>query len=328
MSDEYCFDSETQKDCWNAEKWAADFKNVTDLIRESGFVSAREKLYRMRIEVFRHTMRQVERFATSGPECAINRESVGRMQRGARLYKNEFFVFKYEANAEPTRVEVREQDCLLAARELGEEGFNVAVLNLANRQNPGGGVLQGMGAQEENLFRRTNLFRAMYQFAPYATDYGLEKSPDQYPIDRNFGGVYVPDAAVFRGPESAGYPILERPFFTSFIAVPAMNRPPLTPDNSQIAKELVEPTKHKMRTIFRVGISNGHDALVLGAFGCGVYRNPPGHIARLFHEVMGEQEFANKLRRVVFAIVEDHNSRLAHNPGGNLIPFRCEFSDT
>ena len=45
-----------------------------------------------------------------------------------------------------------------------------------------------------------------------------------------------------------------------------------------------------MRTIFRIGLLHHHDSLVLGAFGCGAFRNPPAHIARLFHEVMEEEE--------------------------------------
>jgi uncharacterized protein (TIGR02452 family) len=32
---------------------------------------------------------------------------------------------------------------------------------MASRSNPGGGYRKGSGAQEENLFRRTNLFHCM-----------------------------------------------------------------------------------------------------------------------------------------------------------------------
>ena len=92
-----------------------------------------------------------------------------------------------------------------------------------------------------------------------------------------------------------------------------------------IVTTLVEPIKNKIRTIFRLGIANGHDSLVLGALGCGAFRNPPRHVARLFHEVMLEEEFKNKYRHIVFAILEDHNSRRSHNPDGNLIPFKEEF---
>ena len=84
--------------------------------------------------------------------------------------------------------------------------------------------------------------------------------------------------------------------------------------------ELVEPVKNKIRSIFRIGLLHGHDSLVLRALGCGVFRNPPSHIARLFHEVM-VKEFKNKFRLLLFIIFDDHNARLKHNPEGNYLPF-------
>ena len=63
------------------------------------------------------------------------------------------------------------------------------------------------------------------------------------------------------------------------------------------------------------------DSIVLGAFGCGAFHNPPKHIARLFHEVIDEEEFKDKYKLIAFAILEDHNSPR----GGNLQPFIEEF---
>jgi uncharacterized protein (TIGR02452 family) len=80
-----------------------------------------------------------------------------------------------------------------------------------------------------------------------------------------------------------------------------------------------------MRTIARIAGKYDHDALVLGAFGCGAFRNPPDDIAALFHEVFEEGEFAGRFRVVVFAIIDDNNSRHAHNPQGNVLPFQAVF---
>ena len=200
----------------------------------------------------------------------------------------------------------------------------ILLLNMASRRNPGGGVTTGAGAQEETLFRRTNLFRSLYQFAPYAGQYGIKPSHHQYPLDRNFGGVYTPDAIYFRESEQKGYALLEEPVSLSFITVAGMNRPDLT-DDGYIADHHVELIKNKIRTIFRMGLVHGHDSLVLGALGCGAFRNPPRHVARLFHEVMEEPEFKNKYRRIVFAILDDHNAHQRHNPEGNFRPFVEEF---
>lgn len=73
----------------------------------------------------------------------------------------------------------------------------------------------------------------------------------------------------------------------SFIAVAGTNRPTLA-SPEQIVPQLIEPVKKKMRTIFRIGLLHHHNSLVLRGLGCGAFRNPPAHIARLFHEVMVE----------------------------------------
>ena len=223
-----------------------------------------------------------------------------------------------------TKFEVVNDDCILAAKRLKDDGFNPAVLNMASSNNPGGGVMYGVGAQEENIFRRTNLFLSMYQFTSYAAKYGLEKSKKQYPLDQNFGGVYTPNACVFRGLEKDKYPLLDEYFTLSFIAVAALNRPQKD-KNGDISPKLIPVIKNKIRTIFRIGLRKNHDALVLGAWGCGAFRNPPSHIARLFHEVLEEDEFKNKYRKIVFAIIGDKNSGWSYNPEGNLIPFQREF---
>ncbi len=249
-----------------------------------------------------------------------------KMIKDTAFYKDEFTVNNVPALRSSTIVEVTDKDCLKEAVRLSKEGFNPAVLNMANRQRPGGGVHNGSNAQEESIFRRTNLFSSLYQYSHLADEFGLSQATDQYPLDRNFGGIYTPNAILFRDSEKNGCKLLEDPKYVSIITVAAMNRPELTP-SGMISPNLVEGVKNKMRTIFRLGLRHRHDSLVLGAWGCGAFCNPPAHIARLFHEVMNEPEFKNKFRKIVFAIIEDHNSRKAHNPQGNYLPFSTEFKN-
>ncbi len=145
----------------------------------------------------------------------------------------------------------------------------------------------------------------------------------QYPMDRNYGGAYSPDVTVFRGEEQQGYPLLENPYQVGVISVAAMNCPELDQQGA-IASHLVEGVKNKIRTILNIGVTHGHDSLVLGALGCGAFRNPPAHIAKLFHEVI-EQEYPGHFSKICFAIMEDHNSQRKHNPEGNYLPFFNEF---
>lgn len=247
-----------------------------------------------------------------------------KMINGTVFYDKEFSVDNVPALKQETIIEITNRDCLKETIRLKKEGYFPAVLNMASRQNPGGGVRKGSRAQEESIFRRTNLFRSLYQFVPYAGIFGVAKAEQQYPLDPDFGGIYSPDVILFRDSERNGCTLLEKPEYINVISVAAMRNPDLT-QSGEISGHLINGVKNKMRTIFRIALRHRHDALVLGAWGCGAYKNPPRHIASLFHEVLNEKEFKNKFRKIIFAIVEDHNSRRAHNPDGNLLPFEEEF---
>ena len=313
---------------WDSEKEFLEKYRVLMNRVKGGDSTAYYQVKELRAKEFRNTVEIVNQghyVSESGKEYVFPDEA--NMMRNTVFYEHEIHMGNFQQCDEQTIVEVQNIDCLYAGVQLREQGYNPAVLNMASRRNPGGGVTTGAGAQEETLFRRTNLFRSLYQFAPYAEQYGIKCSHHQYPLDRNFGGVYTPDAIYFRDSEQKGYAFLEKPVSLSFITVAGMNRPDLT-TGGMIANHHVEPIKNKIRTIFRIGLVHGHDSLVLGALGCGAFRNPPRHVARLFHEVMDEPEFKDKYRRIIFAILDDHNANHKHNPVGNYRPFAEEFDHT
>lgn len=291
----------------------------------NGEQSAYNQIKELRVKVFRNTIDIVNNgeYRTENGKRYIFADD-SDMMHNTVFYEHEIRVTDIAQCSKQTIVEVLNIDCLYAGVLMKEQGYNPAVLNMASRQNPGGGVSTGAAAQEETIFRRTNLFRSLFQFVPYARMYGIKRLPQQYPLDKNFGGIYTPNAVYFRENENKGYALSDNPTYMSFITVAAMNHPDIT-DDGMIANHHIEPIKHKIRTVFRIGLINGNDSLVLGAWGCGAFRNPPQHIARLFHEVMREPEFLNKYRRIVFAIIDDHNTHRNHNPKGNFIPFAEEF---
>lgn len=310
---------------WNPKQWKRQFEQLTAQHDSKQKEEARILLRSMRVEVFKHTTFLVQQgYYTNGKNQKIDLTDVQGMVLNTKFYHSPCSVHHIPIINGETIVKVENIDCLLASEKLLKEGYHPAVLNMASRRNPGGGVQTGAGAQEENLFRRSNLFKSLYQFAPFADKYGLRSSKYQYPLDRNFGGIYTPDATVFRGTEQDGYPLLDEPYRMSFVSVAGINRPALE-SPERIAPELIAPVKNKIRTIFRIVLLHGHDSLVLGALGCGAFRNPPSHIARLFHEVMEEPEFKNKYRLLFFAILDDHNAKLKHNPDGNYLLFVREF---
>ena len=227
-------------------------------------------------------------------------------------------------------VQVVNQDCILATRDLVEQGYNPAVLNMASLYHPGGGVLQGSGAQEEELCRRSTLAISLYQFSLPGGRYGdladmvrVKRRAERYPMDNTYGGIYSPDITFFRGTQEEGYALLDETFQAAVISVASLNYNPKhghnTLDNGNIPEADKPILKEKIRTILRIGALKGHDSLVLGALGCGAFCTPPAQMARLFHQVIDEPEFQGRFRKIIFAIIDGPSSN-------NFKPFSKEFS--
>jgi uncharacterized protein (TIGR02452 family) len=253
---------------------------------------------------------------------------------GAFVENSEMFSAPIQLSAEyikaDTQISVLNVDCILATRDLVEQGYNPAVLNMASLYHPGGGVLQGSGAQEEELCRRSTLAISLYQFSLPGGRYGdladmvrVKRRDERYPMDNTYGGIYSPDITFFRGTQEEGYALLDETFQAAVISVASLNYNPKhghnTLDNGNIPEADKPILKEKIRTILRIGALKGHDSLVLGALGCGAFCTPPAQMARLFHQVIDEPEFQGRFRKIVFAIIDSASSN-------NYKPFLKEFS--
>ena len=282
-----------------------------------------------RIEIFNSTLeilRQGWYIAASGLKVEL--PSVKEVMDMAAMYSEPFHVQVETVESITTEVRVENKDCVLAAKDLIDAGYRPAMLNLADLYTPGGLVEYGSGAQEENLCRRSNLILSLYQFSRARIrryhDLGLVQNVEQYPMDKRFGGVYSGIVTFFRGPESSGSLLEDKPYNIPVISVAALSGPRIGADGMMLQPE-VDITLDKMRTIFRIGQARRHDSLVLSAMGCGAFANPPAHIARLFHQVMEEDEFKNKFKLIDFSILDGYRTGMRHNPEGNLLPFQREF---
>jgi len=138
---------------------------------------------------------------------------------------------------------------------------NPCALNLSDDCYAGGNVCGGSGAQEESLWRRTNYCATLLR--------------DFYPLTPE-EAVYSPNVSVFKESEQAGWQLLQEPFpELAFIACPGLRKPQCI--NNRISPECEEVLRHKIRLIFKIAFHHGHDSLVLGALGAGVFGSPPQH---------------------------------------------------
>ena len=288
---------------WDADSWLKKF-------RADG-----ADYHALRREVWENTLAIVEDNGYTLPNG--NSVLVTNAKRYSQFYHKPFRAL-FEKLTTPPEITVTADDCLDAAHKWVEEKIrqsgkcdDVAVLNMASRRNPGGGVRTGAGAQEEYLFRCSDYYKFLYRYATYAEQYGVTRSHYQYPLDRNFGGIFSNDVTIFRENESTGYRLTTKPWKVNMIAVAGMNSPHLVFENGEerIAPELVEGVKNKIRTIFRIAIDCGQKNLVLGAIGCGAFHNPPKHVAELFREILCEHEFYGAFQKICFAVKTSHTSK-------------------
>ena len=82
--------------------------------------------------------------------------------------------------------------------------------------------------------------------------------------------------------------------------------PNLRPDRDGRYNFYVDDTKlhqihvKRMRRILSVAAANGNEAVILGAYGCGAFRNPPGVVAAALKQVT--DEFKHHFRVIEFAV--------------------------
>ena len=257
---------------------------------------------------------------------------------GTKLYERSFDMSDKGTVYPDVQTGCLNIDCIELAEKLLAKGYDPAILNLASAKKPGGGYRDGMGAQEESLCYASTLSLSLYQYSDpkyiNIRESGVPVKKTGYPLDINFGGVYTPNVTFFRNNAASFYTLRERSFCCDVITVAALSfngrshyaeldELSFRSETGGFTPAGEEIMKNKIRTIFRMGVEHGKDALVLGAFGCGAYRLPAPEVAKLFRVVMEEPEFKNKFRLIVFAILERAGG--PQGPEGKFAAFYREF---
>jgi len=309
---------------WDYQKWLTEFRDSSK--SKIGFRVCRKK-------VFDHTVKVVKagEYKIEGKTYALkDYADLTSIVNNSVFYKDTTQIdLPTNASHSSAAVYAIQADCVEVSTMMKRLGFSPVMLNMASATSPGGAVERGAGAQEENLFRRSNLYTSLYQFAEVASQYGLRLHlQDRYPIPAQSGGIYSPGVLFFRSSEHTGYALLPHPNALSVVTVAAIAYPDVVSRQGKrwLAPEAITLTKHKIRNILRISAAHQHDCVILSALGCGAYGNPPHHMAQLFKEVLTEDDFAGRFKAVIFAIIDDHNAWKPHNPLGNLIPFQEVFN--
>lgn len=254
------------------------------------------------------------------------------MLKDTVVYSEAFSVTEVPMLDAAPRKEVRNEECLVMAKRLKDSGYNPAVLNLADLAIACGFYEKGSNAQEESLCRQTTLSQTLYQwYEPRrAAAVGVRFRGAGYPMDERNGGIYSP-VKVFRAGAASGFALLDEPWQVGIISVAGLDfgqkqgrDKHYATANHGYTDAGREVMREKIRTIYRIALRHGHDALVLGALGCGAFDNRPEIVAFLFRQVLTEEEFRKKFRYVGFAILESKGPK--SGPKGKFAPFYELFS--
>lgn len=199
-------------------------------------------------------------------------------------------------------ISVINTDSVSAVVEYSKLG-KTCVLNMASYKRPGGGVHNGARAQEECLFRCSNLIQVV------PTSF--------YPLEVN-EALYTKDAIFFKDKD---YEYME-PVVCDVITIAAINlNENAKYDPVQNITEYRKITKDKIRLMVSLAAQNGVKNLILGAWGCGVFNNDPTTMAQYFGEVLVGEGYSVDFDNIVFAIINDHNS-----VGNNFDIFNNKFN--
>jgi uncharacterized protein (TIGR02452 family) len=190
------------------------------------------------------------------------------------------------------RIFVTPEGTIGCAARLVSSGSRVACLNFASARNPGGGFLSGARAQEEAICRASALYPTLLEHRAY-----YEENRRSAETTYTDWAIASPDVPVFRDDALS---LLDKAFLASFITMPAPNTANLRASKDELAAIF----ERRIRGVVALGRWLDADRLVLGAWGCGAFRNDPRLVARAFHDVLVRDRWARHFDEVVFAILD------------------------
>ena len=252
--------------------------------------------------------------ASTGKSISISK-AMKSAKKGTQLFRPKDFeeqVFQKIADYLPTltyqtTIEVENETTFAAVKRLLEKGYDkVLCLNFASAKHPGGGFLTGAQAQEEALARASGMYPCQLLCKEYY-DYHRKRNDCLYSDYM----IYSPDVPVIRDDNDT---LLDDYFLASIITSPSVNKGCLERNEPGKLSQIEEVMLERIRKVLGIAVSFGYKAIVLGAWGCGVFKNDPADMAGYFHHHLVNGDFKNAFESVVFGVLDKTEEGLFINP--------------
>jgi len=175
---------------------------------------------------------------------------------------------------------------------------NPCALVFASGKKPGGGWLTGAKAQEEDICRCTALWAALKDSPMY------EEHKRHMPGLYSDAMVYCPGVPIIKNKDG----LLPEPKIAAFVASPAVNAGVAHVSSGILGQAMLR----RMAKILRVMHKYGHSEIVLGSYGCGVFKNDIRHVAKWFVDLL-HGPFKGCFKVVRFACIDPEHARVFCN---------------
>ncbi len=263
-----------------------------------------------RLELAKQTVEIVERGTYRSPtgRSVDLTPSLHACLEGTRFFTPEEWVrLRDTALSRPspvhrTVIEVVNETTLQGlTRLLAASSEPVAVLNFASAKNPGGGFLNGSQAQEESLARSSALYASLLRAPEFYERH--RASPSLLYSDAM---IFSPGCPVFRNDEGT---LLEQPQTATFITSPAPNAGAAANTRPEELPRIPEVFRRRSEGVLAMAAAHGYGRLVLGAWGCGVFRNDPQVVAASFATHLGVGAWAGRFQHVLFSVLDTSSAQ-------------------
>lgn len=235
--------------------------------------------------------------APSGKRVEIAKATKQAMEATVMYSQEDILPIREGPSAVGTTIEVINETTFSALARLEGDGGHSGCLNFASAKNPGGGFLTGAQAQEEALARSSALYPCLLKAPQYYERNRANRSTIYLDLV-----IYSPLVPFFRIDDGV---LLESPFLASVITAPAPNAGAVMQNEPQNAGAIEPSLRRRAELVLRIACAHKVDRLVLGAWGCGVFRNDPGMVAAIFADLLKPSaKYAKAFSQVVFAVYD------------------------
>lgn len=212
----------------------------------------------------------------------------------SKIY-NEDFTLTDNKHYEIPNIQIVDADTVSTLFMIKDDFNNIGILNFASYKNPGGMFLKGSTAQEEALCHESTLYNVLIKFNDTYYKSNRENSKITGDLYSN-RGIFSPDIVFFH--DNGNYTYTRANVIT--VASPNYRNKAIINKN-----ENTKALDSRIKFVLDIAEDNNLETLILGAFGCGVFKQNPNEVANIFkyYLLSGKYNFKN----IIFAIPYGNN---------------------